>query len=114
VRWLLMRRIAAALAMAVALVTAGGASAEVSQLRISRGFGMHYLPLYVMEAKGLVPKRAADWLGGVKVQFLLIEQLHAPGRPAQGQTSDLERCVRERVAWPAGQLIRLISGRIAR
>ena len=48
------------------------ASAEVSQLRISRGFGVHYLPLYVMEAKGLLQKQAAaDGLGDVKVEFLL-------------------------------------------
>ena len=32
------------------------AGAEVNQLRISRGFGVHYLPLYVMETKGLLQK----------------------------------------------------------
>src|SRR5262245_30901904 len=66
--------IALALAMAITLVASAGASAEVEQLRISRGFGVHYLPLYVMEEKGLLQKRAAAaGLGGVKVQFLLID-----------------------------------------
>src|SRR5262245_33194420 len=50
------------------------ASAEVSQLRISRGFGVHYLPLYVMEARGLLQKRvAAAGLGNINVQFLLVD-----------------------------------------
>ena len=47
------------------------ARAEVTQLRISRGFGVHYLPLYVMEAKGLLQKQAAaDGLGDIKTEFL--------------------------------------------
>jgi NitT/TauT family transport system substrate-binding protein len=50
------------------------ALAEVSQLRVSRGFGVHYLPLYVMEARGLLQKRvAADGLGDIKVEFLLVD-----------------------------------------
>src|SRR5258708_7264276 len=50
------------------------ASAEVGQLRVSRGFGVHYLPLYVMEAKGLLQKQAAaNGLGEVKAEFLLID-----------------------------------------
>jgi NitT/TauT family transport system substrate-binding protein len=66
--------IALALAMAVTLMAPAGASAEVGQLRISRGFGVHYLPLYVMEKKALLQKRAvAAGLGGVKVEFLLID-----------------------------------------
>ena len=35
------------------------ALAEATQLRISRGFGVHYLPLYVMEARGLLQQQAA-------------------------------------------------------
>jgi NitT/TauT family transport system substrate-binding protein len=50
------------------------ASAEVSQLRISRGFGVHFLPLYVMEAKGLLQTRAAaHGLGDIKIEFLLVD-----------------------------------------
>ena len=56
------------------LGAASGATAEVSQLRISRGFGVHFLPLYVMEAKGLLQKRAAaNGLGDIKVEFLLVD-----------------------------------------
>jgi NitT/TauT family transport system substrate-binding protein len=66
--------IALALAMAVTVMAPAGASAEVGQLRISRGFGVHYLPFYVMEKKALLQKRAvAAGLGGVKVEFLLID-----------------------------------------
>jgi NitT/TauT family transport system substrate-binding protein len=67
-------RIALALAMAVTVVAPAGASAEVGQLRISRGFGVHYLPLYVMEKMALLQKRAVSaGLGGVKVEYLLID-----------------------------------------
>jgi NitT/TauT family transport system substrate-binding protein len=66
--------IALAMAIAIALVASASASAEVGQLRISRGFGVHYLPLYIMEEKALLQKRAvAAGLGDVKVEFLLID-----------------------------------------
>jgi NitT/TauT family transport system substrate-binding protein len=69
-----VRLCATLLALGVALATPTGASAEVSQLRISRGFGAHFLPLYVMEAKGLLQKRAAaDGLGDIKIEFLLVD-----------------------------------------
>ena len=66
------------LGMALALLTSlgvpAGASAEVSQLRISRGFGVHFLPLYVMEAKGLLQEQAAArGLGDIRVEFLLVD-----------------------------------------
>jgi len=61
-------------ALTLGPATATDALAEVSQLRISRGFGVHYLPLYVMEAHGLLQKRAAaDGLGDIKVEFLLVD-----------------------------------------
>jgi sulfonate transport system substrate-binding protein len=63
-----------ALVTAIALVASASASAEVGQLRISRGFGVHYLPLYVMEEKALLQKRAlAAGLDGVEVEFVLID-----------------------------------------
>ena len=50
------------------------ALAEVGQLRISRGFGVHYLPLYVMDARGLLQKQAtANGLGDIKTEFLLVD-----------------------------------------
>jgi NitT/TauT family transport system substrate-binding protein len=62
------------LTLVVALNCATGASPEVTQLRISRGFGVHYLPLYVMEARGLLQKQAAaNGLGDIKTEFLLID-----------------------------------------
>ena len=64
----------ALLAMALTRVACARASAKGGQLHISRGFGVHYLPLYVMEAKALLQKRAlAAGLDGVKVEFLLID-----------------------------------------
>jgi NitT/TauT family transport system substrate-binding protein len=62
------------LALTIALGVPTGAFAEVSQLRISRGFGVHFLPLYVMEAKGLLQKRAAaHGLGDIRIEFLLVD-----------------------------------------
>ena len=66
--------IALALAIAIIIVAAASASAEVGQLRISRGFGVHYLPLYVMQEKKLLQKRAlAAGLDSVEVEYLLID-----------------------------------------
>jgi NitT/TauT family transport system substrate-binding protein len=70
IRWLSMPMLAVVLALGAPI----GAQAEVGQLRVSRGFGVHYLPLYVMEAKGLLQKRAiAAGLGEIKVEFLLVD-----------------------------------------
>ena len=72
-----MRRAAIKLSMLASILVVGLASAagaEVSQLRISRGFGVHFLPLYVMDAKGLLQKEAATaGLGDIKVEFLLVD-----------------------------------------
>jgi NitT/TauT family transport system substrate-binding protein len=60
--------------MGIALVVPANASAEVGQLRLSRGFGVHYLPFYIMEQKALLQKRAvAAGLDAPKVEFLLID-----------------------------------------
>ncbi len=62
------------LALIVGLVIPASAWAEVDQFRISRGFGAAYLPLYVMDAQGLVQKHAAAaGLGDVKVEYLLVD-----------------------------------------
>jgi NitT/TauT family transport system substrate-binding protein len=63
--------IAAAL---VVTVTAPTVSAETNELRISRGFGIHYLPLYVMDRQRLIEKHAAAaGLGDVKVSWRVID-----------------------------------------
>src|SRR5437660_9505616 len=54
---------------ALALAPAGAA-----ELRISKGFGMHYLPLYVMEHERLIEKHAAAaGLGDIKVAWSTID-----------------------------------------
>ncbi|MBS0242621.1 MAG: ABC transporter substrate-binding protein [Proteobacteria bacterium] len=70
-----MQRLTTAIAFFLAaLVTAGTASAETSQVRISRGFGIHYLPIYVIEEQKLLQKHAAaQGLGEVKPEFLLVD-----------------------------------------
>jgi NitT/TauT family transport system substrate-binding protein len=67
-----MVRLAGVLALVSALALP--AAAEVSQVRISRGYGVHYLPFYIMEAKGLLQKHAAAaGLGDIKVEYLLVD-----------------------------------------
>ena len=51
-----------------------GARAEPKELRISRGFGIHYLALYVMEHQHLIEKYAvAAGLGEIKVDWRAID-----------------------------------------
>jgi len=62
------------LAAATVGLTAPTARAESNELRISRGFGIHYLPLYVLEKLKLVEKHAAAaGLGDVKVSYRIID-----------------------------------------
>lgn len=57
-----------------ALVLTVPARAEVSELRVSRGFGIHYLPLFVMEQHKLVEKHAAaGGLGAIKTAWSAID-----------------------------------------
>ena len=57
------------------LVGIGGpAGADVTELRISRGYGIHYLPLYLMEHEKLIEKHArAAGLGELKVIWRAID-----------------------------------------
>src|SRR5712691_126280 len=56
------------------LFVAAGARAEVSEVRISRGFGVLYLPLMVMESEKLFEKQAkAAGLGDVKATYLVLD-----------------------------------------
>jgi ABC-type nitrate/sulfonate/bicarbonate transport system substrate-binding protein len=62
-----------ALAAVVATGT-GAARAETGELRVSKGFGLHYMPLYIMEKLKLVEKHAAAaGLGDVKVSYRVID-----------------------------------------
>ena len=64
-RWLVTCAVAALLA---------APSAEAGELRISKGFGIHFLPLYVAEHRRLVEKHAAAaGLGDIKVSWPVID-----------------------------------------
>ena len=57
-----------------ALALVGPARAEVSELRISHGFGIHYLPLFVVEQHKLVEKHAASaGLGAITMAWSTID-----------------------------------------
>jgi NitT/TauT family transport system substrate-binding protein len=71
-----MRRAAA---LAVLFITAlttlvPAARAETSELRISKGYGIHYLPLYVMEHERLI-ERAAEkaGLGTIAITWSVVD-----------------------------------------
>jgi NitT/TauT family transport system substrate-binding protein len=60
-------------ALGAALATAP-AHAEVSEVRISKGFGILYLPLFVMQDQQFLEKRAkAAGLGDIKVTWLMLD-----------------------------------------
>jgi NitT/TauT family transport system substrate-binding protein len=79
--WCAQRRFASrsAVALLAAALVSGLAAlapvkAEVSRVRISHGYGIHFLPLWIMEAEGLLQKAAAaSGLGEVAAEFLLID-----------------------------------------
>jgi NitT/TauT family transport system substrate-binding protein len=64
-------------AFALVLLLAGGsgrALAEANTLRISRGYGIHYLPLYIVEEQKLIEKHAAaQGLGSVTIEWSAID-----------------------------------------
>jgi sulfonate transport system substrate-binding protein len=62
------------LAALTSFLANGPARAEVNELRISRGFGLHYLPMYIIDKLRLVEKHAAaTGLGDVKVSYRTID-----------------------------------------
>ncbi|MFG1261868.1 MULTISPECIES: ABC transporter substrate-binding protein [Xanthobacter] len=64
---------AAAVAVAATLA-AGAAQAEVKDVRISKGYGILYLPLIVMEDQKLLEKQAEKaGLGPLKVNWLMLD-----------------------------------------
>ena len=69
---IVIRSAVAALAIGAAL--ASPARAEVSEVRISKGFGILYLPLIVMQDQQFLEKRAkAAGLGDIKVNWLMLD-----------------------------------------
>jgi NitT/TauT family transport system substrate-binding protein len=62
---------------AVLLISAAAAlpvAGEVGEVRLSRGYGLLYLPLIVMEEEKLLEKQAAEaGLGEIKVRWLLLD-----------------------------------------
>ena len=57
-----------------ACMTASPVCAEVSEVRISKGYGILYLPLIVMEDRKLLEKKAAEaGLGDIKVTWYLFD-----------------------------------------
>jgi NitT/TauT family transport system substrate-binding protein len=70
------RKLTALCALVAVLVVAAvdRAAAEAAELRISRGYGIHYLPLYIMERFKLVEKHAAAaGLPNVKVTYVALD-----------------------------------------
>src|SRR3981081_3309295 len=56
------------------LLVAAGARAEVSEVRISHGYGVLYLPLMIMASEKLVEKNAkAAGLGKVKATYVVLD-----------------------------------------
>jgi NitT/TauT family transport system substrate-binding protein len=71
-----MRLIAsiATLAVFAAAVSSRTAQAEVSEIRLSRGYGILYLPLYVIEQQKLIERRAKSaGLGEIKVSWRTLD-----------------------------------------
>ncbi len=63
-----------ALALAGLVAVAAPARAEVKEVRISKGYGILYLPLMVMEQRKLLEKKAAEaGLGEIKTTWYLFD-----------------------------------------
>jgi len=70
----LIRQVVATAMMALALFAASPTSAEVKEVRISKGFGILYLPLFIMEDQKLLEKHAAKaGLGEIKTSWPIVD-----------------------------------------
>ena len=71
----MQQRLLRAIVMAVLILFAvAGARGEVSEVRISHGYGVLYLPLMVMESEKLLEKQAkAAGLGDVKATYAVLD-----------------------------------------
>jgi NitT/TauT family transport system substrate-binding protein len=71
---ILRRTLCAVVVFSFGLLAAGGAHAEGSEVRISHGYGVLYLPLMVMASEKLVEKNAkAAGLGDVKATYVVLD-----------------------------------------
>jgi NitT/TauT family transport system substrate-binding protein len=62
------------LTIATTLLTSGGALAETAEVKISKGFGVPYLPMMVMQERQLLEKHAkVAGLGDIKVTWATID-----------------------------------------
>src|SRR6476659_11521271 len=69
-----LRRICLACVAALSIAVALPASGEVSEVRISHGYGVLYLPLMVMASEKLVEKNAAAaGLPAVKASYVVLD-----------------------------------------
>ena len=70
----MQRRVMRAIAIVVLLAWTASARAEVSEVRISHGYGVLYLPLMIMESEKLVEKHArAAGLGEVRADYKVLD-----------------------------------------
>jgi NitT/TauT family transport system substrate-binding protein len=70
----LSRRLGWLVGVALAVALPGLACAEVRELRVSHGYGIHYLPLFVMEQHKLLEKHAREMgLGELAVTWQVID-----------------------------------------
>lgn len=57
-----------------AIIAVTGAHAETTEIRISKGYGIHYLPLYIMQHDHLLEQAAKQaGLGDIKVSWPVID-----------------------------------------
>ena len=76
-----------------ALVAAGSAQAEVNEVRMSKQFGLPYLPMIVIEAQQLIEKNArAAGLGDVATSWTQRAGPAAPYQPGREQRRDRRSC----------------------
>jgi NitT/TauT family transport system substrate-binding protein len=69
-----IRPLVAAAIAALALIATAPASAEVKEVRISKGFGILYLPLFIMEDQKLLEKHAAKaGLGDIRTSWPTVD-----------------------------------------
>ncbi len=104
------RRLTALCALAAMLVVAAvaagvdRAAAEAAELRISRGYGIHYLPLYIMERFKLVEKHAAAaGLANVKVSYASLDGGNVINDAMLAGALDIASLRRARLSHAVGQ-----------
>lgn len=70
--WLTRTATGVLFAASALLATTQGASAEVSQIRIAKQYGLGFLPIMIMESKGFFEQRAKEANLDVKAEWLTL------------------------------------------